>query len=164
MSTNDDDSAFIPDDSVFIQGKLINTILTDVTALTLTYRDLALAYFYITEGLGNLLIIKDAPPEIIDCAIERADKSGKLIDLLSELLFCKLSFSSDFLGISCAPVDLLRDLAQCKYYNENQSAEQILQMELIRRAMQKKHKFSRPANDNQRQTTPNNESTSKNKK
>ncbi len=162
MSTNDDDSDFIPDESLFIQGKVINTILTDVTALTLTYRDLALAYFYITEGLGNLLIAKEVSPGIINRAVERADMSGKLLDLLSDLLFCKLSFSSDFLGISCAPVDLLRDLAQWQYCNKNQTPEQILQMELVRRAMQKKHKCSRSSTEKQPRPS-NNDSAESNK-
>ena len=74
-------------------------------------------------------------------AVRRADNAGAVIDIFLELLCYKLEFSSDFLKVSCAPVDLFRLLANPTTETDipHHTAEQVVQMEALRRLMEQCH-------------------------
>lgn len=74
------------------------------------------------------------------------DNAGTLIDIFLDLLLCKISFTSDFLGVTCAPVDLFRLLANRNPAKDTpfRTGEQILQLEVLRRALEEKAKSNRP--------------------
>ena len=72
------------------------------------------------------------PREIYERAVCRYDRAGTLIDILHELLCCKVRFLAEFLSVTCAPIDLF-SLAQDPL--EEVTVEEIIEIEVLRRLL-----------------------------
>lgn len=118
---------------------IINTILGDVNAVIPNLQSLVSSYRLLVGAAEEIHRTPNTPPEIFQRALERADRSGTLIDILLELLCCKILFSSEFLSVTCAPVDLFRLLSNRSDATDTpfNTAEQILQLEALRLLMKK---------------------------
>lgn len=113
---------------------IIDTILSDITGVIPNFSSLVSSYRLLVGAAEELLRTPGVPFEIFERAVIRSDRTGTLIDILLELLCCKIAFSSQFLAITCAPVDLIRLLANCGGPLEEAScrtAEEIIILALI---------------------------------
>lgn len=72
------------------------------------------------------------PREVYERAVCRYDRAGTLIDVLQELLCCKIRFLAEFLSVTCAPIDIF-SLAQNPL--ENITIEEIIEIEVLRRLL-----------------------------
>ncbi len=118
---------------------IINTILSDVNAVIPNLQSLVSSYRLLVGAAEEIHRTPNTPIDIFQRAVERADRSGTLIDILLELLCCKILFSSEFLSVTCAPVDLFRLLSNRTDATDTpfNTAEQILQLEALRLLMKK---------------------------
>jgi len=119
---------------------IVDAILADVNAVIPNFSSLVASYRLLVGSAEEIRRIQGVPPEIFKRAVVRFDRAGTLIDILLELLCCKITFSSDFLSITCAPVDIFRDLATCDPCNTDtpcRTAEQIVLLEVIRQSLEK---------------------------
>lgn len=116
---------------------IINTILADINAIMPNFSSLVSSYRLLVGSAEEIHRIPDVCPDVFERAVRRFDNAGTLIDILLDLLCCKISFSSDFLEISCLPVDLFRLLANraepCD--QSHRTAEQIITLEALRNAL-----------------------------
>lgn len=117
---------------------IIATILADVNALVPAFSSIVSSYRLLVGAAEEIQRIPHVPEDIFCRAVKRFDHAGTLIDMLLEILCCKISFSSDFLAVTCAPVDILRLLANKTEAADtaHHTAEQILQLEVLRRALE----------------------------
>lgn len=115
---------------------ILNTVLADVNAVVPNFTNLVNSYRLLVGAAEEIHRIPGASPDVFARSIERFDRTGILIDVLIDLLCCKISFSADFLAVTCAPVDLFRMLASRCDVAETQFevAEEILLLEVLRRA------------------------------
>jgi hypothetical protein len=118
---------------------IINTILSDVNAVVPNFQALVASYRLLVGAAEEIHRIPNVPPDVYQRSIDRFDRTGTLIDIVNELLFCKICFSSEFLSVTCAPVDLFRLLSNSSDAADtpHRTAEQILQLEALRRALGK---------------------------
>ncbi|SDE91679.1 hypothetical protein [Sporomusa acidovorans] len=116
---------------------IINTILSDITAVIPSFTSLVSSYRLLVGAAEEIQRTPDVPFEIFERAVIRYDRAGTLIDILLELLCCKIAFSSQFLAVTCAPVDIIRLLTSCTELGDDPclTAEQILILEIIRQAL-----------------------------
>lgn len=116
---------------------IINTILADINAIMPNFSSLVSSYRLLVGAAEEIHRIPGVCPDVFERAVRRFDNAGTLIDILLDLLCCKISFSSDFLEISCLPVDLFRLLANrtepCD--QSHRTAEQIITLEALRNAL-----------------------------
>jgi hypothetical protein len=119
------------------QQTIINTILGDIIGVIPNFSSLVSSYRLLVGAAEEVRRTPGVPFEIFERAVIRSDRAGTLIDILLELLCCKITFSSQFLAVTCAPVDIFRLLANCRSLNDNSflTAEQIIILELLRQAM-----------------------------
>lgn len=119
------------------QQTIINTILGDIIGVIPNFSSLVSSYRLLVGAAEEIRRTPGMPFEIFERAVIRSDRAGTLIDILLELLCCKITFSSQFLAVTCAPVDIFRLLANCRSLNDNSflTAEQIIILELLRQAM-----------------------------
>lgn len=103
----------------------VNSIVPNLASLASTYRLLVGS----AEEIGR---IPGVPMEIYENSITRFDRAGTLIDILLELLCCKIKFMAEYLSTTCAPIDLF-SLAQNPV--EEDSIEQIIEIEVLRRIL-----------------------------
>lgn len=133
--------------SLPVPQRIIDTILADINAVMPNYQILVSSYRLLVGAAEEISRTPGAPKEIFERAVLRMDNSGTLIDIFLDLLLCKISFSSDFLSVTCAPVDLFRLLAtnnpNCD--TPHRTGEQILQLELIRRTLEKYRDSAKPS-------------------
>jgi hypothetical protein len=110
------------------------------------YQILVSSYRLLVGAAEEIQRTPGAPRELFERAVLRMDNAGTLIDILQDLLLCKISFSSDFLNVTCAPVDLFRLLATCNPACDtpHRTGEQILQLEVLRRALEKYRQGAAP--------------------
>jgi len=119
-----------------ISQTILDTILADVNAVVPNFSSLVSSYRLLVGAAEEIHRIPGVSPDVLARAIERFDRTGVLLDILVDLLCCKISFSSDFLAVTCAPVDLFRLLAT-RFDIKNtphEVAEEILLLEVLRRA------------------------------
>lgn len=125
---------------------IINTIMADINAVMPNYQILVSSYRLLVGAAEEIQRTPGAPKEIFERAVLRMDNAGTLIDIFLDLLLYKISFTSDFLGVTCAPVDLFRLLANRNPAKDTpfRTGEQILQLEVLRRALEEKANCNRP--------------------
>jgi hypothetical protein len=119
------------------QQTIINTILGDITGVIPNFSSLVSSYRLLVGAAEEIRRTPGMPFEIFERAVVRFDRAGTLIDILLELLCCKIAFSSQFLAVTCAPVDIIRLLANCNSLNDKsfQTAEQIIILEALRQLL-----------------------------
>lgn len=116
---------------------IIETILADVNAIVPNFSSLVNSYRLLVGAAEEVHRIAGASPDVLARAITRFDRTGELIDILIDLLCCKIAFSSELLALTCGPVDLFRLLANRFDVADTPHlvAEEILLLEIIRRAL-----------------------------
>ncbi len=122
-----------------VSQTIIDTILADVNAIVPTYVSLVNAHRLLVGSAEETRRIGGVTADAVARAIERFDRSGVLIDILIDLLCCKIAFSSEFLAVTCAPVDIFRLLANRFDAADapHMVAEEILVLEVVRRAQER---------------------------
>lgn len=117
---------------------IINTILADVIAIIPNFSSLVSSYRLLVGAAEEIHRTPDVPIEVFHRAVDRYDHAGALIDILLELLCCKIAFSSDFLSVTCAPVDLYRLLNNRSASMDTpfHTAEQVVELEVLRRVLE----------------------------
>lgn len=120
---------------------IIDLILADINAVIPNLSSLVASYRLLVGASEEIHRTPEICPEVFERAVRRADNAGTLIDVFLELLCCKLEFSSDFLKVSCAPVDLFRLLANSTTGTDipQHTAEQVVEMEALRRLIEACH-------------------------
>lgn len=115
---------------------IIETILADVNAIVPNFSSLVNSYRLLVGSAEEIHRIAGASPDVLARAITRFDRTGELIDILIDLLCCKIAFSSELLALTCGPVDLFRLLANRFDVADapHMVAEEILLLEILRRA------------------------------
>jgi len=116
---------------------IIDLILADINAVIPNLSSLVASYRLLVGASEEIHRTPEICPDVFERAVRRADNAGTLIDIFLELLCCKVAFSSDFLKISCAPVDLFRLLANKSSTTDVpfHTAEQVVEMEALRRLL-----------------------------
>ena len=119
------------------QQTIINTILGDITGVIPNFSSLVSSYRLLVGAAEEIRRTPGLPFEVFERAVIRFDRAGTLIDILLELLCCKVAFSSQFLAVTCAPVDIIRLLGNCNSLSDKsfQTAEQIIILELLRQIL-----------------------------
>ncbi len=117
---------------------ILETVLADVNAIVPNYVSLVNSYRLLVGAAEEIHRIPGTTPDTVARAIERFDRSGVLIDIIIDLLCCKIAFSSELLAVTCAPVDLFRLLANRLDVADppHLVAEEIVVLEIIRRAVE----------------------------
>lgn len=120
---------------------IIDLILADINAVIPNLSSLVASYRLLVGASEEIHRTPEVCPEVFERAVRRADNAGTIIDLFLELLCCKVAFSSEFLKISCAPVDLFRLLANRTPTTDIpfHTAEQVVEMEALRRILERCH-------------------------
>lgn len=121
---------------------IIDLILADINALIPNFSSLVASYRLLVGASEEIHRTPEVCPDVFERAVRRADNAGTVIDIFLELLCYKLEFSSDFLKVSCAPVDLFRLLANPLTATDvpHHTAEQVVEMEALRRLLEKCHR------------------------
>jgi hypothetical protein len=120
---------------------IIDLILADINAVIPNLSSLVASYRLLVGASEEIHRTPEVCPDVFERAVRRADNAGTIIDLFLELLCCKVAFSSEFLKISCAPVDLFRLLANRTTNTDVpfHTAEQVVEMEALRRILERCH-------------------------
>lgn len=115
---------------------ILDTVLADVNAIVPNFTSVVSAYRLLVGSVEEIQRIPGVSPDVLARAIDRFDRTGVVIDILIDLLCCKISFSSDLLSVTCAPVDLFRMLATRLDVQDtpHKIAEEIILLEVLRRA------------------------------
>lgn len=118
---------------------IIDLILADINAVIPNLSSLVASYRLLVGASEEIHRTPEICPDVFERAVRRADNAGTLIDVFLELLYCKIAFSSEFLKISCAPVDLFRLLANRNTATDIpfHTAEQVVEMEVLRRILER---------------------------
>jgi len=118
---------------------IIDLILADINAVVPNLSSLVASYRLLVGASEEIHRTAEICPEVFERAVRRADNAGTLIDVFLELLYYKIDFSSEFLKLSCAPVDLFRLLANRNTATDIpfHTAEQVVEMEVLRRILEK---------------------------
>jgi len=118
---------------------IIDLILADINGIVPNLSSLVASYRLLVGASEEIQRTPTVCPEVFERAVRRADNAGTLIDVFIELLYCKIAFSSEFLKISCAPVDLFRLLANPISATDVpfRTAEQVVEMEVLRRILER---------------------------
>ncbi|MCE5285473.1 MAG: hypothetical protein LLG02_06470 [Pelosinus sp.] len=118
---------------------IIDTIMADINAIMPNFSTLVSSYRLLVGATEEIQRQKVIPEDIYWRAVQRFDNAGTLIDIMLELLCCKISFSAEFLTVTCAPVDIFRLLVNPEEATDTpfRTAEEILQLEALRRLVAK---------------------------
>lgn len=115
---------------------IINAILGDISAVIPNFSSLVSSYRLLVGAAEEIQRTPGVPFEIYERSVIRYDRAGTLIDILLELLCCKIAFSSQFLAVTCAPIDIVRLLSDCGSVDDPcRTAEQIIILEALRQAL-----------------------------
>ena len=118
------------------QPPIVETILGDVAALVPQMSSIVASYRLLVGAAEELRRMKGVCPEITERALIRVDRAGALIDMLLEILCTKISFSTNFLAVSSAPVDVFRLLSSTYACDPSRlTAEQIIELEALRQLL-----------------------------
>lgn len=122
-----------------VSQTILDTVLADVNAVVPNFSTMVSSYRLLVGAAEEIRRIPGVNPDVAARAIERFDRTGVLIDILIDLLCCKISFSSDLLAVTCAPVDLFRLLANPRDVTStpHQVAEEIVLLEILRKVEQR---------------------------
>lgn len=118
---------------------LTDVILADVNAVIPNFSSLVSSYRLLVGAAEEIRRIQGVPDEMFQRAVLRFDHCGTLIDILLELLCCKIAFSSDFLSVTCAPLDIFQLITADRFPETNTQtgvAELIITLEIIRRLLE----------------------------
>jgi hypothetical protein len=120
---------------------IIDLILADINAVIPNLSSLVASYRLLVGASEEIHRTPEVCPDVFERAVRRADNAGTIIDLFLELLCCKVAFSSEFLKVSCAPVDLFRLLANRTTNTDVpfHTAEQVVEIEALRRILERCH-------------------------
>lgn len=116
---------------------IIDTILADVNAIIPNFSSLVSSYRLLVGASEEIHRIPEICPDVFERAVRRFDNTGTLIDILLDLLCCKILYSSQFLSICGAPVDLFR-LFNNRFNpcdESHRTADEIITIELLRRCL-----------------------------
>lgn len=111
---------------------ILDIIIADVNALVPNLASLASTYRLLVGSAEEIGRIPGVPLEMYERSIIRFDQCGTLIDIIQELLCCKIKFLAEFLSTTCAPIDIF-SLAQNPV--EDNTIEQIIEVEVLRRVL-----------------------------
>ncbi len=111
---------------------ILSAIISDVNALVPNLASLSSSYRLLVGSAEEIGRTPGVPIEVYERAIIRFDRSGTLIDILLELLCCKIKFLAQFLSTTCAPIDFF-SLAQNPI--EEHTIEEIIEIEVLRRIL-----------------------------
>lgn len=116
---------------------IIDTILSDVNAIIPNFSSLVSSYRLLVGASEEIHRMPEVCPDVYERAVRRFDNTGTLIDILIDLLCCKIAYSSEFLGITCAPIDLFRLIGNSdRPCDESHiTAEQIITLEALRKIL-----------------------------
>jgi hypothetical protein len=116
---------------------IINTLLGDINAVVPNFTSLVSSYRLLVGAAEEVQRTPGVPFEIFERAVIRYDRTGTLIDLLLELLCCKIAFITQFLAVTCAPVDIFRLLEDCCSPDDPncRTAETIIILEALRQVL-----------------------------
>lgn len=115
---------------------IINAILGDINAVIPNFSSLVSSYRLLVGAAEEIQRTPGVPFEIYERSVIRYDRAGTLIDILLELLCCKIAFSSQFLAVTCAPIDIVSLLSDCGTIDDPcRTAEQIIILEALRQAL-----------------------------
>lgn len=111
---------------------ILDVIIADVNALVPNLASLASTFRLLVGSAEEIGRIPGVPLEVYERSIIRFDRCGTLIDILLELLCCKIKFIAEYLSTTCAPIDLF-SLAQNPV--EDDTVEEIIEIEVLRRIL-----------------------------
>jgi hypothetical protein len=118
------------------QRPIVDTVLGDVVALVPQFSSIVASYRLLVGAAEELNRTNRVCEDIAQRAIIRADRAGALIDMLLEILCTKIAFSTNFLAVSSAPVDVFRFLSTAYACDPSRlTAEQIIQLEALRQLL-----------------------------
>lgn len=89
---------------------MVNAILADIAAIVPQFSAIVSSYRLLVGAAEEISRTPGTTPDTRQRAIARFDRTGDIIDMLIDLLCCKVAFSTQLLEATCAPVDLLRAL------------------------------------------------------
>lgn len=112
---------------------IIDLLLADINAVIPNFTSLVSSYRLLVGAAEEIRRTPTVCPEVFERAVRRYDNTGFLIDVLLELLCCKILFTSELLQISCAPIDLFRLIANPSTETDTsfRTAEQVVGLELL---------------------------------
>ncbi|KYZ76250.1 hypothetical protein AXX12_07365 [Anaerosporomusa subterranea] len=118
---------------------LINLILADVNAILPNFNGLVSSYRLLVGSAEEIHRTPEVCHDVFERAVRRYDNTGMLIDVLLELLCCKIVFSSELLQVTCGPVDLVRYLLTCLDGDDTpcRSAQTVVGLEALQRLQDK---------------------------
>ncbi|MDU4959224.1 MAG: hypothetical protein E6X17_00970 [Sporomusaceae bacterium] len=118
---------------------LINLILADVNAILPNFNGLVSSYRLLVGAAEEIRRTPELCPDVFERAVRRYDNAGLLLDVLLELLCCKIVFSSELLQVTCGPVDLIRYLLTCIDGDDTpcRSAQTVVGLEALKRLQDK---------------------------
>lgn len=117
------------------QRPIVDTVLGDVAALVPQFSSIVASYRLLV-GAAEELRRTNGCKDITERAILRADRAGTLIDMLLEILCSKIAFSTNFLAVSSAPVDVFGYLSAAYACDPSRlTAEQIIELEALRQLL-----------------------------
>lgn len=111
---------------------ILDTIIADINAIVPQYTSIVSSYRLLVGSAEEISRMPCVTREIYERAVCRYDRAGTLIDILQELLCCKIRFLAEFLSVTCAPIDIF-SLAQNPL--EDITIEEIIEIEVLRRLL-----------------------------
>ncbi|MGI6093127.1 MAG: hypothetical protein GX348_00245 [Veillonellaceae bacterium] len=118
---------------------ITDVILSDVNAVIPSFSSLVSSYRLLVGAAEEIGRIPGVPEEMFKRAVLRFDHCGTLIDILLELLCCKIAYSSEFLSVTCAPLDIFQLVTTGRCPETDTplgTAELIIQLEIVRRLLE----------------------------
>lgn len=112
---------------------ILDTIIADINAIVPQYSSVVSSYRLLVGSAEEISRMPGVPREVYERAVCRYDRAGTLIDILHELLCCKIRFLAEFLSVTCAPIDIF-SLAQNPL--EEVTVEEIIEIEVLRRLLE----------------------------
>lgn len=112
---------------------ILDAIIADITAIVPQYSSVVSSYRLLVGSAEEISRMPGAPREVYERAVCRFDRAGTLIDIMQELLCCKIRFLAEFLSVTCAPIDIF-SLAQNPL--EEATIEEIIEIEVLRRLLE----------------------------
>lgn len=111
---------------------ILDTIIADINGIVPQYSAIVSSYRLLVGSAEEISRMHGVPREIYERAVCRYDRAGTLIDILHELLCCKVRFLAEFLSVTCAPIDMF-SLAQDPL--DEKTVEEIIEIEVLRRLL-----------------------------